>query len=79
MYLILKHLMNNKIMDSYYNRNREARLQYQKEYNKMNKLKIQNYWKTYDRTEKRRKHKKIKYIRQCKPDVKMVDNIICVF
>ena len=83
MFQVLKHIMNNN-MDSvtYYQRNREARLQYQKIYNQLNKLKIQQYWRFYDRTEKRRKYK-IKQIKRdkVKQEVNNIkcEEIICTF
>ncbi len=34
-------------MTSYYQKNREARLEYQKKYNEENKMRISNYFKEY--------------------------------
>ena len=87
MFQVFKHIINNNNMDNltYYERNRDARLQYQKIYNQLNKLKIQQYWRFYDRNEKRRQIKnKIVKVKEVKK-VKEVNNIIkykeiiCVF
>ena len=87
MFQVFKHIINNNNMDNltYYQRNRDARLQYQKIYNQLNKLKIQQYWRFYDRNEKRRQIKnKIVKVKEVKK-VKEVNNIIkykeiiCVF
>ena len=78
MFQVFKHIINNNNMDNltYYERNREARLEYQKIYNQLNKLKIQQYWRFYDRNEKRRQIKnKIVKVKEVKK-VKEVHNII---